>query len=138
MTYDPSIPSIFPFIRCRNAQAQIDWLCQAFGFENRMTVPGDDGTIAHCELQLGSGVVMLGSDRQDDLRLRSPLDLGGTNQGIYICLAEIDDHCARARQAGAEIVRDPFETPYGSRDYMARDPEGNLWAFGTYNPMTAE
>src|SRR5690606_9565257 len=98
----------------------------------------DDGTIAHCELQLGSGVVMLGSDRQDDLRLRSPLDLGGTNQGIYICLAEIDDHCARARQAGAEIVRDPFETPYGSRDYMARDPEGNLWAFGTYNPMTAE
>src|SRR5690606_27225378 len=93
------------------AQAQIDWLCQALGFENRMTVPGDDGTIAHCELQLGSGVVMLGSDRQDDLRLRSPLDLGGTNQGIYICLAEIDDHCARARQAGAEIVRDPFETP---------------------------
>jgi uncharacterized glyoxalase superfamily protein PhnB len=129
------IPNIFPFIRCRDAQAQIDWLCAAFGFELQMTMPADDGKIAHCELRLGAGIVMLGSERDDDFRMKSPLDLGAINQGIYICLREVDDHCARARAAGAEIVREPFDTDYGSRDYIARDPEGNLWAFGTYNPL---
>ena len=41
---------------------------------------------------------------------------------------------ARARAAGARIVREPADTDYGSRDYAARDPEGNLWSFGTYRP----
>jgi uncharacterized glyoxalase superfamily protein PhnB len=39
---------------------------------------------------------------------------------------------ARAKAAGAEIIRAPFDTEYGSRDFAARDPEGNLWSFGTY------
>jgi uncharacterized glyoxalase superfamily protein PhnB len=38
----------------------------------------------------------------------------------------------RAAAAGAEITREPFDTDYGSRDFTARDPEGNLWSFGTY------
>jgi uncharacterized glyoxalase superfamily protein PhnB len=79
------------------------------------------------DFRLGAGIVMLGSERDDDF--------GAINQGIYICLREVDDHCARARAAGAEIVREPFDTDYGSWDYIARDPEGNLWAFGTYNPL---
>ena len=128
-------PNIFPFLRCRDAQAQIDWLCKAFGFDIQTSVPGQGGAIAHCELRLGAGIVMLGSERDDDFRMSSPLDLGGINQGVYISLREVDDHCARARAAGAEIVRGPFDTDYGSRDYIARDPEGNLWAFGTYNPL---
>jgi uncharacterized glyoxalase superfamily protein PhnB len=132
------ISNVFPFLRCRNAPAQIDWLCKAFGFEIHMTVPGDGGTIAHAELRLGAGIVMLGSERDDDFQLSSALDLGGVNQGIYVCLREIDDHCVRARAAGAEIVREPFDTDYGSRDYIARDPEGNLWAFGTYNPLVSD
>jgi uncharacterized glyoxalase superfamily protein PhnB len=132
------IPNVFPFLRCRDAQAQIDWLCRAFGFEVQMSVPGEGGAIAHCELRLGAGIVMLGSERDDDFRLKSPLDLGGTSQGIYICLSEIDDHCTHARAAGAQIVREPFDTDYGSRDYIARDPEGNLWAFGTYNPLSLD
>jgi uncharacterized glyoxalase superfamily protein PhnB len=29
------------------------------------------------------------------------------------------------------------DTDYGSRDFSVRDPEGNLWSFGTYRPETA-
>ena len=37
-----------------------------------------------------------------------------------------------ARAAGAEIITEPHDTDYGSRDFAARDPEGNRWSFGTY------
>jgi uncharacterized glyoxalase superfamily protein PhnB len=31
-------------------------------------------------------------------------------------------------------VRELEDMDYGSREYSARDPEGNLWSFGTYDP----
>ena len=47
---------------------------------------------------------------------------------------DADAHHARAKAAGAEIVMELMDTDYGSRDYAARDPEGNVWNFGTYRP----
>ena len=47
---------------------------------------------------------------------------------------DLDAHHDRARAAGAEIIRGPFDTDYGSRDYAARDLAGNVWSFGTYRP----
>ncbi|MGZ4273347.1 MAG: hypothetical protein ACXVRP_06235 [Solirubrobacteraceae bacterium] len=49
----------------------------------------------------------------------------------------VDDpnrHRAVAGEAGATIVRELEETESGSREYSAREPEGNLWSFGTYDP----
>ena len=45
-----------------------------------------------------------------------------------------DGHYERAKGAGAEIVMELTDTDYGSRDYSAREPEGNIWSFGTYLP----
>jgi uncharacterized glyoxalase superfamily protein PhnB len=42
-----------------------------------------------------------------------------------------------AAAAGAEIVLPPTDQDYGSRDFAARDPEGNIWSFGTYRPDLA-
>ncbi len=50
---------------------------------------------------------------------------------------DIDAHYARACVAGAEIVYPLRQTDYGSREYAARDLEGNLWSFGTYQPGAA-
>jgi uncharacterized glyoxalase superfamily protein PhnB len=50
---------------------------------------------------------------------------------------DIDQHCERARQAGAEIVAEPELQFYGDRIYRARDPEGHIWTFGqTVKVMT--
>ncbi|MDP9341128.1 MAG: VOC family protein [Actinomycetota bacterium] len=128
-------PNVFPFLRYEDAPAAVEWLCAAFGFEKRLVLPNDDGTIAHAELGLGPGVVMLGSTHgQDPLELRSPRSLGGMTQGIYIAVDDVDAHYERARAAGAEIVRVPEDQDYGSREYAARDPEGHIWTFGTYRP----
>jgi uncharacterized glyoxalase superfamily protein PhnB len=88
---------------------------------------GAGGRVGHAELRFGDGLVMLGSTRDNDLVTR------GT-QVVYVALDDTDTHHARAVEAGAEVVRAPFDTDYGSRDYAAKDPEGNIWAFGTYRP----
>lgn len=130
----PDRPNIFPCLRYEDAPAAIDWLVRAFGFEKQLIVPNPDGTIAHAELRLGPGRIMLGSAREDFMGMKNPRKLGGINQSIYIAIADVDGHYRRARDAGAEIVLDLHDTDYGSRDYSARDPEGHLWSFGTYMP----
>jgi uncharacterized glyoxalase superfamily protein PhnB len=127
-------PNIIPAIRYQDAMAAIDWLERAFGFERGLVVAGEDGVVHHAQLSLGPGWIMLGSSREDELGLRSPRELGGVNQSIYVIVADPDAHYARAKSAGAEIVRELADTDYGSREYTCRDPEGHLWSFGTYRP----
>jgi uncharacterized glyoxalase superfamily protein PhnB len=126
--------TICPFMRYEDAARAIDWLERAFGFQPQLRVPGPNGTIAHAELRLGGGVIMLGSVKDDELGLTSPKALSRTTQGIYVALEDVDAHYRQAREAGAEIVRELADTEYGSREYLARDLEGHLWSFGTYRP----
>ena len=76
------------------------------------------------------GGIMLGSTRPDDDADNWSLRPGGF--GAYVVTDDPDGLCARARAAGAEITSDPHDTDYGSRDFAARDPEGNRWSFGSY------
>ncbi len=127
-------PNIIPCLAYQDAPAAMDWLSAAFGFERRLVVPGPDSTIAHAEMSLGRGLIMLGSERDDRPGWKCPRNLAGINQCVYICLADVDTHYQRAKAAGAAIVEALADTEYGSRGYTARDPEGNLWFFGTYRP----
>jgi uncharacterized glyoxalase superfamily protein PhnB len=126
--------TIFPALRYRDAPAAIEWLGRAFGFEPRMVVDGPNGTVVHAELAYDGAVIMLGTARPpeaDDYSAAAPPP-GGT--ALYLAVADPDAHHERARDAGAEIVRALADTDYGSREYSARDPEGNVWSFGTYRP----
>jgi uncharacterized glyoxalase superfamily protein PhnB len=71
---------------------------------------------------------MLGSEREDPYSGRS-----GTGF-TYVAVDEIDALYERARSKDADVLRDIHETDYGSRDFAVRDPEGNVWSFGTYRP----
>ncbi|MEE2638609.1 MAG: VOC family protein [Acidobacteriota bacterium] len=129
---------IFPFLRYENAAAAFEWLHRAFGFEKQMLVPGPKGTVAHAQLRYGASVVMIGTAEDDGLNVKSSLAAGGVTQGIYVHVDDVTAHHDRAKAAGAEIVMALEDTPYGSREYMAKDLEGHLWSFGTYAPDTAE
>src|SRR5579883_1734059 len=119
--------NIYASMRYRDARAAIEWLEGAFGFERRLAYDGPDGTVAHAELRYGEGLVMVGSWRgQDDHRV--------PGQGwAYVVVEDLEAHHRRAKAAGAEIVEGPQTQDYGSF-YSARDPDGNLWSFGTYAP----
>jgi len=120
-------PTFYPCMRYKNAPAAIKWLGAAFGFEVHLVVPGPNETIAHAELRFGNGLFMMGSVKDDVLG-------GAGGMAPYVYVADIDAHSARARAAGATIVKEPFNTDHGSRDYAACDLEGNVWSFGTYRP----
>ena len=129
--------TIVPSLRYRDAPAAIDWLCEAFGFERHLVVPGEPGTIDHAQLVFGNGMIMLGSARDDELgQLRRPLDAPGApvSKSAYVIVSDVDAHHARAVAAGAQVVTAPEDQHYGGRLYSCRDPEGNLWNFGSYDP----
>ena len=119
--------SIYPALGYRDAHAAIEWLQKAFGLEP-IAVYEDGDKVAHAELRWRNGVVMLGSVDAGSVR-QEP---GGSS--IYLVVDDPDAHFEQASAAGAEIVLGLEDEDYGSRGYTARDPEGNLWSFGTYAP----
>ena len=125
--------NIFPCLYYRDAPKAIEWLCRAFGFVQRMIVPGESGTVDHAELSFGEGVILVASCKPDRGRV-SPMDLPAVNQAICVYVDDPDAHCTRARSAGAEITYDLKDEEYGARGYMAKDIEGNHWYFGNYRP----
>lgn len=127
--------NVIPTLRYGDGKAAIDWLCKAFGFTAKAVYEGPDGTIAHAELTLGNGMIMLGSAETEFSKLvTTPRQTGIATGGIYAIVPDVDVHYARAKAAGAEILMEPRDQDYGGRDYTARDPEGYVWSFGTYDP----
>jgi uncharacterized glyoxalase superfamily protein PhnB len=123
--------NLIPVLRYKDCPAAIEWLVNAFGFERKSVHEGEGGTIDHAELAHGDGIVMLGSDRGSDDRFATGPSL------IYAVVEDPDAHHDRAKAAGAEIWMELTDQDYGSREYAAKDPEGNVWSFGTYRPGAA-
>lgn len=129
--------TVIAVLRYHDAPRAIEWLCRAFGFEESLVVPGDDGRIVHAQLRFGNGMIMLASadDSLFGKLVKPPRDLGGVgSQSLYLIVDDADAHRARAVGAGAEIVREIQDEDYGGRGYSCRDPEGHVWSFGTYDP----
>jgi uncharacterized glyoxalase superfamily protein PhnB len=122
-------PTVWPAFRARDARGLIRFLVDAFGFEET-AVYGEGDVVGHAQLSWPEGGgVMLGSVREDadDAWPAVP----GT-AACYVVTADPAAVHARAVAAGAVVVRELSTTDYGSKEFSARDPEGNLWSFGTY------
>jgi uncharacterized glyoxalase superfamily protein PhnB len=133
---ETSRSTIMPALRYRNAPAAIDWLCQVFGFRRHAIYTNPDGSIGHAELTLGGGMIMLGSEKNDEYGrgFKSPAELGVETRGAYIVVTDADAVFARAQAAGGTVVRPLQNTGYGSREFTVKDPEGHSWSVGTYDP----
>jgi uncharacterized glyoxalase superfamily protein PhnB len=132
---DGGRPSIYPTLLYADAKAAIRQLTEAFGFSEASVYESDEGgvtTVMHAELVQGNGAVMLGSRGRGGIFDTAMKDAGPT--AVYVVVDDVDSHHQRAVDHGAEIVMPPTDQDYGSRDYMARDVEGNIWSFGTYAP----
>jgi uncharacterized glyoxalase superfamily protein PhnB len=117
-------PNLFPVLRYDDAPAAIDFLAAAFGFEKATDHRMPDGRVAHADLRFGPGGIGVSSSGT------SPSDSpwASVRQGLYIVATDpdADARCARAAAAGATIVMNPQQSPFGARFYAARDPEGYL------------
>jgi uncharacterized glyoxalase superfamily protein PhnB len=124
--------AIWPVLSYRDARAAIAFLRDAFGFEERAAYARDDDPliIEHAEMRwpLGGGV-MFGTAGKDDGPFGARIP---GNDSVYVVCDDPDALYERAIAAGAELVAGLKDEDYGSRGFTVRDPEGNLWSFGTY------
>lgn len=118
---------VYVTLRYVDAPAAIEWLKRTLGFVEHEIHLGDDGSIQHAQLAFGEDLIMLSS---------TPEPLAGT-QTMYLARPDVDEHYAVALESGAEVSMPITDQDYGSREYAVRDPEGNTWAVGTYQPSAS-
>ena len=121
-------PQLWLTIRANDARALIRFLVDVVGFEET-AVFGEGEVVDHAQLDwpLGGGV-MLGSVRENsDVWPQSP-----GQSAAYVVTDDADGLYARVVASGAVILKPLQDTDHGGRDFTFRDPEGNLWSFGTY------
>ena len=132
--------AVIPMLAYENGAAAIDFLVEAFGFEERERWADDDGTIVHAELATGGGTVMLATPSPDYVSPKRMRELSAEARKMYEVpyvidgvLVEVDDvdaHFERAKAAGATMLSEPEDVPEaGVRHYRAEDPEGHRWMF---------
>jgi PhnB protein len=119
---------ITPYLLYEDGAAAMEFLANAFGFEEVLRSHSPEGRMWHGEMRLGDGRIYLGEPGSD---YRNPKRLGGVTVSVHVYLDDVDAHFERAKAAGAEIRSEPEDRPYGDRAYQARDPEGHAWSFAT-------
>jgi uncharacterized glyoxalase superfamily protein PhnB len=128
----PTFTSSVHYVDPKGALA---WLERAFGFEITMAIegPADAPEMSHYEMSVGGrGRIMISAQWQ--AWARSPKSVGGANtQAVHVMLeGDLDEHCRRARAAGASILAEPEEQFYGDRLYRVADLEGHRWTFSVH------
>jgi uncharacterized glyoxalase superfamily protein PhnB len=118
---------LVPFLYYENPAAAIQWLCNAFGFTQRFRLTMPNGAIAHAEVEIGGGVVIIGN-----VGTRNHERPSTVRSSVYVFVENVDLHCEAARHAGAEIVESPKDQPFGDRTYLAKDNEGHEWYFAQH------
>lgn len=123
----------------RDALAAIEWLSEVFGFSTQSLHKNPDGTVAHAQLVLGNGMIMLCSVPNRNVEfgrlIKQPDEIGGfSTQSVYLVIPDTDAVYLRAKAAGAEIVIEIKDESYGGRGFTCRDREGQLWSVGSYDP----
>jgi PhnB protein len=121
--------AVMPYLYYKDAGAALDFVTNVFGAKEKFKMAGEDGKIAHAEVEFDGGVVMLGTPGPD---YKSPQELGGRTVGIYVYIDDVDGHCERVNAAGAKITEEPTDKFYGDRSYACEDPEGHQWFFATH------
>ncbi len=123
-------PRVTPYLLYADVAEALAWLAEAFGFEERLRFTGDDGRVNHAEMTIAEdGLLMLGSPGPD---YRNPKQLGAVSVLVHVMVDDVDAHHARAKAAGAKIMREPADEAYGDRRYDAEDLEGHWWSFAQH------
>lgn len=124
MTNDIPVPSVSPFLFCRDVPATLDFLKRAFGFTPG---PVKDG---HGYASLGSTRIFFSPPHPDSAMVPAD-ELDGVHALVMVYVDDVDAVFAQAGEAGAKIEYGPQDMPYGQREGGVRDLDGNLWCFAT-------
>jgi len=114
MITNRSVPPgvIIPELPYEDVNKAATWLCQAFGFKERLRIGNH-----RCQLTFGQNSVVA-------IERTEP----GTSF-ILMHVDHVDDYYERAKQSGARIIRLPADYPFGERQCTVEDLGGHRWTF---------
>jgi uncharacterized glyoxalase superfamily protein PhnB len=123
LKHSRSIPSstVIPVLIYPDVRRAVEWLVEAFGFAERVRI----GESHRAQLSFGDGALIVG-DVRDDRRAPRP---GEATHSVMVRVEDARAHCERARERGAQILKEPSDFEYGERQYSAEDPWGHQWTF---------
>lgn len=135
-----AVSTVWPILHYGDTNAALRHLVDVLGFDEVVAATDDEGDVVHAELSWpGGGALVLGGTKNVE-SVHGGLPAGGS--ALYVVT---DDPVAvhqRVVDAGGEVVEPPHETRFGSGAssvvFTTRDPEGNLWTFGTYRGAASE
>jgi uncharacterized glyoxalase superfamily protein PhnB len=117
--------TVVPVLVYEDVAKALDWLCDTFGFTERLRAAGPDGSISHAQIDFGKGAIMIGR-QGGEFRPPRPNEV---SQFVLVHIANIDEHFEHARQSSARILKPPMDMPFGERQYTVEDPWGHRWTF---------
>ena len=126
----PYVDGIWTVVTYDDVDAGIRFVTEVLGFEELVMVRDDAGGIVHSEYRWPEGgIVQVASWVEGNEFIRRPGD-----QGLYVITADPQAVWERCQAAGVEVLRPPEEPHYdpGGMGFSIRDPEGNVWSFGSY------
>jgi uncharacterized glyoxalase superfamily protein PhnB len=127
-------------ISYEDAGAAADWLVRAFGFRETTRYTEDSGKVSHVELEAGKGTIMLGTPPgyvnplhyRDTEAGKAWRETPFVVDGVHVYVDDVDAHFERAKAAGATMLSEPEDLPFGDRQYRVEDLEGHRWMFATH------
>lgn len=123
------MPRITPYLLYEDCSAALELLSAAFGFRETLRFTDEHGVVTHAEMEFQGEPIFMGHPGPE---YKSPKTLGLGTQQVHIYVDDVDEHCERAREAGAVILRGPQDEAYGDRRYDAEDHEGVRWSFAQH------
>jgi uncharacterized glyoxalase superfamily protein PhnB len=111
---------VIPVLAYSDVAQASDWLCNAFGFRQRLRI-GDH----RAQLIFGEGAVIVTSLGETE---GEPRETTAVGHSVHVRVDDADRHHEGAAKCGARILRPPTD-PYGERQYSAEDLGGHRWTF---------
>jgi PhnB protein len=120
-----------PVLTVRDGVKVIDFYKRAFGAEERMRIPGPDGSLMHAEIKIGDSILML-SDEQPNMGCRAPSSVGSCTSYVFLYVPDVDAVFKKAVEAGAKVIMPPTDMFWGDRFGQVEDPFGHVWGLATH------
>jgi PhnB protein len=125
-------PVVTPYLCVDGAREAIQFYVKVFGGRERMHMPDEQGRIAHAEVEIGNGGLVMLSDPHPEIGVRDPKAIGGSPTMISVYVEDVDSVYERALAEGATSVRGVEDQFYGDRSGQFEDPFGHRWAVATH------
>lgn len=127
----PGYGGVTPYLIIRDAERALAFYGEVFGAKPALRLDYPDGRVAHAEMKIGEGYVMI-SEEMPEMGFRGPLAQGGTPVSLLVYVEDVDAVFTKAIAAGAENKRPVADQFYGDRSGTIVDPFGHVWTIATH------